>query len=175
MPGGGAGAVESPRAMPKQLLSSESMVLPPIHRHWIWPVSKVAPLTVALVVVTLIVDTVGAVVLPAVPRLLITLVLLGVIGGWAIGAWAQWAAASLTVTDQRVILEEGILIRRSKVVPLDRIQDIQTTQTLLGRLLDYGTIEINVAATQGTETFQYLRSPELLRDQVYVLSEQARK
>jgi uncharacterized membrane protein YdbT with pleckstrin-like domain len=161
--------------MPKQLLSSENMVLPPIHRHWIWPVGKVAPLTVALLVVILVVDTAGSIVLPAVVRLLVTLVLLAVIGAWAIGAWAQWAAASLTVTDQRVILEEGILVRRSKVVPLDRIQDIQTTQTLLGRLLDYGTIEINVAATQGTEVFRYLRSPELLRDQVYVLSEQVRK
>lgn len=161
--------------MPKQLLSNENRVLPPIRRHWIWPTRQVAPVAMLLLVVIVIVDTAGSIVLPAVARLLATLVLLAAIGAWMIVAWAQWAANTLTVTDQRVILEEGILVRRSKVIPLDRIQDIQTTQTLLGRLLDYGTIEINVAATQGTEIFRYLRSPELLRDQVYVLSEQVRK
>jgi uncharacterized membrane protein YdbT with pleckstrin-like domain len=161
--------------MPKQLLSNENRVLPPIHRHWIWPTRKVAPVALLLLVLIVIVDSAGSIVLPAVARLLVTLVLLAAIVAWGIVAWAQWAANTLTVTDQRVILEVGILLRRSKVVPLDRIQDIQTTQTLMGRLLDYGTIEINVAATQGTETFPYLRSPELLRDQVYVLSEHARK
>ncbi len=160
--------------MPK-MLAGESLVLPPLHRHWIMLVKALSiPVGVSSVLL-IIVDGVAGAFVPADVKVIFTLVMLAAVGLWAIVVWLQWAAASLTITDQRVILEEGIFLRTSKVIPLDRVQDVSTTQNLLGRVLDYGMVEIDAAGVSGSETFPYVKSPEMLRDQVFVLSEQLRR
>ena len=158
--------------MPK-MLAGESLVLPPLHRHWIWLARDLVIPTVGGCVLLAAVDWVGAPFLTPDFKVFFTLAVLAAVGLWGFVVWLQWNSASLTVTDQRVILEEGIFQRNSKVMPLDRVQDVSTKQTLLGRMLDYGLVEIDVAGS--SEIFPYVRSPELLRDQVFVLSEQLRR
>ncbi len=158
--------------MPK-MLAGESLVLPPLHRHWVWLAKDLVVPAVGMTILLAAVDWLAVSFVPPDLRVLFTLVVLAAVGLWAIVVWLQWNAASLTVTDQRVILEEGIFQRTSKVMPLDRVQDVSTKQTLLGRVLDYGIVEIDVAGS--SEIFPYVRSPEMLRDQVFVLSEQLRR
>lgn len=158
--------------MPK-MLAGESLVLPPLHRHWVWLAKDLVLPAAGLVVLLALLDWLGVALVPPDLRVLSTLVLLAAGGLWTAVVWLQWNSASLTVTDQRVILEEGIFQRTSKVMPLDRVQDVSTKQTLLGRVLDYGVVEIDVAGS--SEVFPYVRSPEMLRDQVFVLSEQLRR
>ncbi len=164
--------------MPKNLLAGESMVLQPLRKHWIVLVNGLWLPTVIGIVLLFIVyaipnpnnnPTIGD------ARVVGTLIILLVWGAWAIVVYLQWSSASLTVTDQRVIVESGVFTRDSKVIALDRVQDVSTTQSLLGRLLKYGLVEIDAAGVRGAETFDYCRSPELLRDQVFMLSEQLRR
>lgn len=157
--------------MPKQLLENEHLVLPPLRRHWIVLVSNIAPLTILVVVVEVLVNVVVRTVLPGDIRLLVTLAALAALGVWIIAVWLTWASDALTVTDQRVVLEEGLLQRSSRVIPLNRVQDVSTTQSLFGRLLDYGTVEIHTAGSGGPDYFHYLGRPEWVRDQVFVLAE----
>jgi uncharacterized membrane protein YdbT with pleckstrin-like domain len=158
--------------MPK-MLAGESLVLPPLHRHWVWLARDLVIPLAGGCVLLLAVDWVGASFLGSDFKVFFTLAVLAAAGAWGFIVWVAWNAASLTVTDQRVILEEGIFQRTSKVMPLDRVQDVSTKQSLLGRLLDYGEVEIDVAGS--SEVFPFVRSPELLRDQVFVLSEQLRR
>lgn len=104
--------------------------------------------------------------------LILAAAIVGLAGWWS---WLTWQAGTMTITDQRVVIEEGVLRRAAKVIPLDRVQDVSTTQTLLGRLLDYGSIEIDTAGAIPNELFNFARQPETLRDQVFVLSEQLRR
>jgi membrane protein YdbS with pleckstrin-like domain len=108
-------------------------------------------------------------------RVVITVLALGIVGLAWWWAWFNWKAGMMTVTDQRVILEDGVVIKKSKVIPLDRVQDVSTTQNLLGRFLDYGSLEIDTAGAIPNELFTYAHHPEILRDQVFVLSEQLRR
>jgi uncharacterized membrane protein YdbT with pleckstrin-like domain len=157
------------------LLAGESMVLPTIRKHWIVPLRGMLwPLLIGVAVLVLI----DGVLIDA-PlgdlRVLITLIDLGAMAAAAYFVWLNWQAAQLTVTDQRVILEEGIIVRISKVIPLDRVQDVSTRQNLLGRILDYGSVEIDTAGAIPNELFNHAAHPEMLRDQVFVLSEQLRR
>jgi uncharacterized membrane protein YdbT with pleckstrin-like domain len=156
--------------MPRQLLAGESLALPPVHRHWIVLVRGVAPTLIgALVVLAL-----AFAILSGGPRLLVVLATLAVLVFVAILVWVRWMEDALTVTDQRVILEVGVFQRSSRVIPLTRVQNVSTTQTLPGRMLDYGSFEIQ-AAGGGTERFDHVASPERLRDQVFLLTEHVRK
>lgn len=161
--------------MPRQLLAGENLVLPPLHRHWILLARSLFMPTLVGLVLLVILDIVAGAAVPGDVRLFLTLIVLGIFGLWAGAAYLQWAAASLTVTDKRVILEEGIFNRFSKVIPLERVQDVSTKQSLLGRVLDYGNVEIDAAGASGSETFTYVRSPEMLRDQVFVLTDHLRQ
>jgi uncharacterized membrane protein YdbT with pleckstrin-like domain len=67
---------------------------------------------------------------------------LGLAGSAAIalrGLW-RWQRTHLVVTDQRLYLEHGLMRRRSAGVSLGRIGPVEVEQTLVGRLLGYGTV-----------------------------------
>ncbi len=79
----------------------------------------------------------------------------------------NWYSNRFEVTDQRVILEIGIFSRKTTVIPLERIQNITSRQTFLGRLLGYGTVEIDAASRNGIEILDYLQQPEQFRDLIF--------
>ena len=51
----------------------------------------------------------------------------------------------------------------------NRVQDVTTIQTPFGRLLDYGTVEIDAAGPSGAERFAYVRGPLRVRDELSAL------
>lgn len=143
-----------------------------VRRHWILLVRSLL-VPAAILVLALALGVVGSI--PGDLRLALTLLALALAGLWLIVAWIRWSSASLTVTDQRVLLESGILNRTSKVIPLNRIQDVSTRESLLGRLFGYGTVEIDAAGLEGSEVLDHVPSPEVVRDQVFVVSERLRR
>ena len=155
--------------MPTQLLASENLVLPPRHRHGIVIVRTLLPAVLATALPVLVVDVAARRVVPADLRLLVTVGAAALLGLWVLAALVRWEGDSLTVTDQRVVLEEGVFQRCSRAIPLNRVQDVATAQSLLGRLLDYGTVEIDAAGAGGAERFTYVRGPQRVRDQVFAL------
>jgi len=60
----------------------------------------------------------------------------------AIGVAAvwRWERHRLVITDQRLVVLEGILRRRSAGVRLARMSSLEVRQGVLGRLLGYGTL-----------------------------------
>ncbi len=156
------------------LLPGESVVMRR-HPHWIVPFRSLV-LPVAIVVLVGLLDVMLAPSLVASDvKMVVTLAALALLGGWAIVSWLRWTTTSFTVTDQRVILDVGILSHSSKVIPIDRVQDVSTRQSVLGRIMGYGRVEIDAAGSQGAEALDFLPSPGSFRDQVFVESERVRR
>jgi membrane protein YdbS with pleckstrin-like domain len=63
------------------------------------------------------------------------------------------------LTNRRVILEEGILSRRSMDASLGKINNVEHRQTLWGRLLGYGDLEIDTASETGATRFPGISHP----------------
>lgn len=142
------------------------------HRHWIVLLKELlfpAALVALAVVVDALVASAGRDL-----KIVITLAALAVAGLWVIVVWVQWAAASFTITDQRVLLVSGVISRATKVIALDRVQDVSTRQTILGRVLDYGSVEIDAAGANGAERLDHVPNPGEFRDEVFVQAERRR-
>ncbi len=156
------------------LLPGETVVLRR-HRHWVVPVKSLfwPVLLLALVVAgdLLLKDTLVA----RDVKLVATLAAVALLGIWAIVTWLRWNATAFTITDQRVILDVGVLSHSSKVIPIDRVQDVSTRQSIFGRILGYGRVEIDAAGSQGAEVVDHLPAPNRFRDQVFVESERMRR
>jgi len=158
-----------------KLLPGENLVLKD-HPHWITVVkSLVVP--VVLLIAVLIADF--SVLGPEwyyVPKLR-TFLTLGVVALallWAIVVWIRWRSVTYTLTDQRITIQSGVFSRQEKIIPIDRVQDCTTRQSLLGRIIGYGRVEVDAAGAQGAEILDHLPKPGDFRDQVFVQSEKRR-
>ena len=79
--------------------------------------------------------------------------------------WIRYSASEFAVTDRRVLIKVGVIRRHSVELLLEKVEGIGITQTIPGRLLDYGSIL--VTGTGGTrETFHEISSPMEFRRQV---------
>ncbi len=159
--------------MPSELLPGENLVLK-AHPHWIVIVKSLV-FPVALLIVTALFDIFFHTdSFRRDKKLIVTLVVVAIAGLWLIVVWVRWQATAYTLTDQRINIETGVFSRSSKTIPIDRIQDCTTKQTLFGRMLGYGRVEVDAAGAQGAEVLDHLPNPGAFRDQVFMLSERRR-
>ena len=93
------------------------------------------------------------------------LVVAGVLAG--AGAFIRQATSEFAVTTDRVVVKTGLLSRNTIEIQLAKVESVQVSQDIVGRLLNYGTI--TVAGTGGThEPFTLIDDPMAFRKAVLV-------
>ena len=70
------------------------------------------------------------------------------------------------VTNLRVIDEYGVFTNNSKETPLDKINNVSYRQPLLGRVFNYGDVQIQSAAESGSTTHKMVERPKDLKDTI---------
>ncbi len=151
--------------MAHDLLPGENLIIK-AHQHWIVLVKQLA------IPVLLLIAIVAADVLltaRSVSQEIKTFATLGVVALvllWLIVVWIRWQSTAYTLTDQRIKIESGVFSRASKIIPIDRVQDCSTKQSLVGRVLGYGRVEVDAAGAQGAEVLSHLPNPGHFRDLV---------
>ena len=151
---------------PERLLSPGERVETEFRPHWkviIWPI------------VLLILGVVIAVVLAA--QLDGTLAWLGpvvaVVVGVLAGAkgWFQWLFTKYIITNERLIIREGLIARRGKEIPLERIDNVSFSQTVGERLLRSGDLIIESAGEGGQSRYTDIPKPEDTQSMIYQIRE----
>jgi membrane protein YdbS with pleckstrin-like domain len=112
-------------------------------RHWIHLIKRLAIGVVATFVLGYLS---GYFAKQNIPSGLTILVLIWiVVMGWVLWDVAEWYYDRFILTNKRVMLIEGIISRKVAMMPLARVTDMKYTQSALGRVLGYGTFEIESA------------------------------
>ncbi|TMD79113.1 MAG: PH domain-containing protein [Chloroflexi bacterium] len=158
--------------MAGDLLPGENLILK-LHQHWIF-VAKSLLIPIALLLLVVVADIVLGSTSASNIRLPLTLAIVAIALLWLIVVWIRWRSIVYTLTDQRIKLESGVFSRSEKIIPIDRIQDCTTRQSLIGRILGYGRVEVDAAGAQGAEVLVHLPKPGVFRDHVFVQSERRR-
>lgn len=70
------------------------------------------------------------------------------------------------VTNLRVIDEQGLFSISVKESPLEKINNVTYHQSLTGRILKFGDIEIQTAAEMGSTTYYKIARPNELKDSI---------
>ena len=107
-------------------------------------------------------------VLPAAAALLL------LAAAWGLWRWLEWRADLWAVTSQRVIDESGVLSVRAVDSPLDKINEVTSTQSIWGRMLGYGDLNIQTAAEVGSTTIETVGRPMELKETILEQQERAR-
>lgn len=73
--------------------------------------------------------------------------------------WIRWRAEQYIVTDRRIIQLDGILSKHTIDSSLDKINDIELTQSLFGRIFGYGNLEIMTGSDVGLNMLRNIQDP----------------
>ncbi|MDO5034600.1 MAG: PH domain-containing protein [Actinomycetaceae bacterium] len=65
-------------------------------------------------------------------------------------SWFAWKRMGFAITSEAVFFREGIFFRRQKHARLDRIQAVNITHPLIGRIFKLGNIDVEVAGGAGS-------------------------
>jgi len=94
----------------------------------------------------------GGVVVVAVLVVLALVVLVGLI---------KRISTTYTITNQRLRIRRGVIARKVQQTRLERVQNVNTEQSLLERILRVGTVDFDTAGTTDSDfTFRGVAQPE---------------
>jgi membrane protein YdbS with pleckstrin-like domain len=87
---------------------------------------------------------------------------------WPVCIWQLWSYKIdlLAVTSSRVIFEHGIFSHNAEEIPLEKINAISFNQSIIGKLFNYGNIQIQTASLLGIMDFKFIQNPKSFRDSV---------
>ncbi len=71
----------------------------------------------------------------------------------------KWWNESYIITNRRVIQTEGIINKHVIDSSLEKVNDVVLTQSMLGRMLGYGDVEILTASEIGVNRFERISGP----------------
>jgi hypothetical protein len=73
--------------------------------------------------------------------------------------WSWWAQDYL-ITNRRLLKVTGVLSKRSADSSLEKINDAVLSQSVFGRMFNFGDLEILTAADQAVDRYHMLQSPK---------------
>jgi uncharacterized membrane protein YdbT with pleckstrin-like domain len=88
-------------------------------------------------------------------------VLVGLGAAIALSAVWRWDRTRLVVTTEKIVLVQGVARKRAAGVRLERVQSVEVEQTVLGRVLDYGTLIV------GALRVEYVPEPHHVAELVH--------
>lgn len=99
--------------------------------------------------------------------------------GFAVVAWiwaagvqlARWKFTEFVLTNERIIARSGVIAKVSREIPLERVNDVTVTQSMLDRVLRSGDITLESAGEYGQTTFDDIGHPVDVQKMIYEAAE----
>ena len=147
----------------KNLLGENEEIVFVTRQHWLVLLGQILAKGVLALGLAILITLVWRIWLPqsqVVPLayLLLLLPLLGLLWNGII-----WTSQQYIVTDWRVIQISGVFSKEVTDSSLEKVNDVKLDQSFLGRLLDYGDLEILTASELGVNRFSHVGQPIRLK------------
>jgi uncharacterized membrane protein YdbT with pleckstrin-like domain len=142
------------------LLASNERILLRAHRHVLFVVLNTLPYVLGVILLWAL-AVVSWTLVPRIGSILGALLAVASLGvlGMAIWRFLAWRSETYVVTTLRVIQVEGIVNKRVFDSSLEKINDVMMTQSVFGRLFDYGTIKVLTGSDLGLNDLIGLAEP----------------
>lgn len=143
-----------------KVLQPNETVLATGHMHWIVYVQGGALIVLGAIVFLAPVASSAVMILRIAGGLIL---LVGLVA--LLRSWIRKVTTEVAVTNKRVIKKTGLIQRLTAEMNMDKVESVDVDQSILGRLLDYGTIVIRGTGS-GLEGLRYIAKPLELRSAI---------
>jgi len=150
-----------PKTYIDKLMGEHEKILYITRQHWfVFLRSILVEILIALILVTI-----TAAVTIAIPALLVwitfviafILLLIPLFGG--VRDFLIWWNRQYIITNRRVIQIAGVINKNITDSSLEKVNDVKMEQSVLGRLFNFGNVEILTASELGANIFRYIGNP----------------
>ena len=143
----------------KNLLGKNEHIVFVTRQHWLILLGQILAKSVLALGLVIVITLIWRIWLPQsllVPLayLLLILPLVGLLRNVII-----WTSQQYIVTDWRVIQISGVFSKDVTDSSLEKVNDVKLEQSFVGRLLDYGDLEILTASELGVNRFTHVGQP----------------
>lgn len=148
---------------PKHLNENERIVLD-LHPHW-WYFAQSG----GAVVASAIAWAVGTAKIDSgfwgwVPEGLGVVLLVALV--WLGWEYLQWRFTNFAVTNARVIYQQGLVAKKGIEIPLERVNNVNSNQTIIERLLGAGDLLIESGGQDGQQRFTDIQRPAEVKKEI---------
>jgi uncharacterized membrane protein YdbT with pleckstrin-like domain len=84
---------------------------------------------------------------------------------WTFRAWFHRLTTETDVTNMRVVHKTGFIKRRTFEMALTKVESVDVSQSILGRILNYGDVTIK-GVGEGRETISTIAAPLAFRNSI---------
>src|SRR3712207_246255 len=147
----------------RSLLGEDEEIVFATRQHWFIPFAHV--LTEIVLIGLLIAAAVVLVQLRPFPELQPEFVVFGALALGIIVAFSaladilRWRNEQFIITDRRVLQIQGVVNKNVLDSSLEKINDVQLEQSWLGRVLNYGDLQILTASEEGINRMHAIEGP----------------
>jgi membrane protein YdbS with pleckstrin-like domain len=147
---------------PRRLLNTGEEVVLDLRPHWSFFAGPATLLVVALAaLVAVAVNDVGDWALLAAAGVVVAALV------WFAGRYSRWATTNFVLTTDRLIYRAGVVAKKGVEMPLERVNTVFSSQSVLERLLRFGDLTIESAGERGQQTFSDIPEPGLVQNEIY--------
>jgi uncharacterized membrane protein YdbT with pleckstrin-like domain len=154
---------------PKKLLNDYETVALDLHPHW-WFYTKallgVAASVIFAIVVLIVADGTLQTVLMWVAFAGIAVSLV-----WLVRRYAIWSTTNFVVTSDRVIYRSGVIRKSGIEIPLERVNNVSSSQSAFERMLGAGDLLIESGGESGQQRFTDIKNPSRVQNLIHAQRE----
>jgi uncharacterized membrane protein YdbT with pleckstrin-like domain len=146
-----------------EILQPGEKVLYSTNAHWIFYLPAIAAWIMALILLVLSRSTtIQSIVLLCLSAAAVAAI---VALYWTAKAWFHRWTTETDVTNFRIVHKTGFIKRRTFEMSLDKVESVDVSQSILGRIMDYGDVTI-LGVGEGKETIRTIASPLAFRNSI---------
>lgn len=148
---------------PRKLLNEGEEVVLDLHPHW-WVFVKPALYTAVAAVGAIVVSVLGGL-----DWLLIVFLVATVFGLlWFLVRYAKWITTNFVVTTDRLIDRSGVFSKSGHEIPLERVNDITSKQSVFERMIGAGDLQIQSGGGDvGPQVIPNMKKPFAVQNEIY--------
>jgi len=147
-------------ALPRKFLNEDEELLAEMHPHWIFlfgPLFTSIGVWAALIALLILWHNPPG--WTDYPFLILALIP----GLWLLGRFIRWKSYDVALTSTRILVRQGIFGRDTVQLRLQRIVEVNIKQSLVERILQTGSLLIDVQGEDNTLTLEYMRKPAVVQ------------
>jgi uncharacterized membrane protein YdbT with pleckstrin-like domain len=151
---------------PSKLLNEGEEVVLDLRPHWWFMAEPTAALVASIVLGIVVLMNAGDEGVGQGIKIVTALIVLGCLAWFGI-RYLKWVSTNFVVTTDRVIHRFGVIAKHGIEIPLERINTVFFHQSIFERLFGLGDLGIESAGEKGAETFEDVRKPALVQNEIY--------
>lgn len=156
-------------AYPRKLLNDNETVALDLNPHWwYWAKAVVGIAAFAIIGIVAMAALDGGL-----ETLLVWVAIIGIVGfaGFLIERFARWSTTNFVVTSDRVIYRSGVVRKQGIEIPLERVNNVSSRQSVFERLIGAGNLLIESGGESGQQHFTDIRSPARAQNLIHAQRE----